>query len=172
MSKRSSVILILLAPIAIGVGLTILLKPEADEQSPPPVDAPIRTHWGGGENDRNPQISFPKSTRCENDQVNQFVSDLLDIIYKQDYREYRRHVTQRRDPIGSEKFEAMYLSVRTIDINAVETIDDTSKIALPHLKEIEPPVYRIRAHVVLNSTLEKDVELFVFKENGEWVTSH
>jgi hypothetical protein len=116
-------------------------------------------------------ILFPKSVRCDNREVNQFVSDFLNVLAGKKYKEYRLMVTQQREPVGREMFEKAYDRMGKIEVTGIDKIEDMRLLSQVKL-EMTPPVYCLKAHVVLRDNSTRDVELQIFKENGTWVSSN
>jgi hypothetical protein len=138
-------------------------RPGADNRTEVP---PIVTGDPNG-----PQISFPDAVRSDNPQINKFVVDFVNILLNNDYKAYRLMVTQRREPINFKTFDEAYGRVKSIDIRKIEKIDNKKAIKQMKLTDISLPVYRIKVHVALRDKSEQDVDLFVFKEEGRWVSS-
>jgi hypothetical protein len=121
--------------------------------------------------DNGLEISFSKEIRSDNAQVNQFVAKFLNTLAKKDYRQYRTLVTEQRDPVNEDTFDAAYDKMKKIEVKELTKITDRKALRDQELK-IELPAYRLKAHAVLRDYTERDVEIVVFKENDTWVSSN
>ena len=81
-------------------------------------------------------------------------------------------VTQQREPISREKFEHAYGKVKIIKIVKIEKITDPSALKKTGLSVSSVPAYMIKAHIVLRDKRERDIKLYVFRENNKWVSSN
>jgi hypothetical protein len=117
------------------------------------------------------EILFPKSVRCDNKEVNQFVANFLNVLAGKKYKEYRLMVTQQREPVGREMFEKAYDRMSKIEVTGMDKIENVKLLSDVKI-EMKPPVYCLKAHVVLRDTSERYVEIQIFKENGNWVSSN
>ena len=105
-------------------------------------------------------------------EVDLFISRFLDILLGEDYKQYRLQVTQKREPVNIETFEQAYHNIELIAVDKIDELADATAVPVKELKDCQGPVYRVQAHVVLRDGTKREVELFVFKEDDRWVSSH
>jgi hypothetical protein len=117
------------------------------------------------------EISFSKEIRSDNMQVNRFVAEFLNTLAKKDYRKYRTLVTEQRDPVNENTFDAAYDKMKKIEVKELAKITDRKELKDQELK-IELPAYRLKAHAVLRDNTERDVEIVIFKEDDKLVSSN
>jgi len=119
-----------------------------------------------------PEIFFPKNARADNYDVNAFIYKFIKVLLANDYKQYRLMVTQQREPVSREKFEHAYGKVKIIRIVKIEKIGDMKPLKELGLVNCKGPAYRIDAHIILRDKRERDIKLYVFRENNKWVSSN
>jgi len=145
---------------------------EAPAEPNEPLEVPRKEVIRLSDDPKAPEVIFPLSVRVEDASVNRFIYEFICILLRNDYKGYRLRVTERREPIGMERFEKAYLRARRITVTAVEKIDRPEKLKSAQGRRYPLPVYRVKAHVELQGSAERDIELMIFKEKGQWVSSH
>ncbi len=118
------------------------------------------------------EVLFPLTARCDNREVNLFVSHFLDILLEPDHKKYRLNVSRFRRPTARGFFEQARFRTLRIEVVGIEEVEDPSTIELEGLGQLAAPVYKLRSHVVLTDNTERNFESYVFKEEGKWVSSH
>ncbi len=119
-----------------------------------------------------PEIFFPKSARADNYDVNAFIYKFIRVLLANDYKQYRLMVTQQREPVSREKFEHAYGKVRTIKIVKISKITNPKILKDTGLTNCKPPAYRIDVHIILRDKRERNIKLYIFRENNKWVSSN
>jgi len=170
-SSVSFKIVAILVVVAIGLIAYYVVSPENSPPENPDTLPPkeIPTHWTGK---GNQEVIFPVQVRSDNDEVNRFIYDFLKLLLDEDYKGYRLRVTRRREPVDQRTFKQAYEKVKLIRVNAVEALADGAQIKDPELKGCQPPIYRVKVYIALTTNVERDIELYIFQEDGRWVSSH
>ena len=118
------------------------------------------------------KISFPEKAMSDNQEVNNFVIAFANDLLLGDYKGYRAKVTQRREPINQNAFNEGFGRIENIQIKEIIKTDDRQMLKEKKLADVELPVYRVMIHVDFKHTTPRDVELWIFKEQGHWVSSN
>jgi len=122
--------------------------------------------------DNGMTILFPREVRCDDAEVNRFVSDFLSLLAAKDYKQYRLKVTHMREPIDRAAFEKAYDFLKEIKILELIKISDPKIMKEVGLEDVPPPAYRLRANAMWKNGQERNVEIRIFRENGQWVSSN
>jgi len=174
MSKtRTTKLAMAIAAILILAGLVLYSNRYVESPATPttpttPKEIPEHFTTGPG----GIAINFVKSVRSGSEDVNRFVFEFMNILLANDYKAYRRHVTQKREPITLKRFEAAYGKVRKIDVLGIEKVADPSTIDDADLGTLTGDVYRLKTHIELQGDFTREVEILIFREDDAWVSSH
>ena len=142
-------------------------KAEANGPPTPPANNVLNPSSPDG-----PQVTFPEQARSDNPEVNNFIVGFLNTLLANDYKAYRLHVTQRREPINMKAFDEGYGRVKAIEVKGVTKVESAKGFQGSELEGVPLPVYRVAAHVTLRDNSERNVDIWVFKEGNHWVSSN
>jgi len=160
----------ILAAVIAGTYLVVSFRrPVPKPTDPYAVEEPIPTVL---RTDQGLEIQFPTEARCENGEVNRFVCRLLKIIMAQDYQEYRLAVTQKREPVGPGLFEQAYQKLKLTSVKSIRPVEDRQNLKPEWLRDIPGPMYKLEAEAVMRDNSKREVQLYIFQEDGRWVSSH
>ncbi|NLX05139.1 MAG: hypothetical protein GXY33_08350 [Phycisphaerae bacterium] len=180
-SASPAKVAIIIAAVVIGlIGLVYLLGEDSEPQQPTtqPRLAVIPEVWQKQIGDRVTEVRFPMSARSENPDVNRFIAEFIDLVLadprvEKNYKLYRQAVTQRRRPFDETPFERAQYKAKLIEIESIVKLESPAQMKVDELRDaVEGSVYRVLTHIDLRDGTERDIETYVFEEDGRWVSSH
>ena len=154
------------------VGWWIYLFSTKDERRMETSDDTSKHEIVASDNPNAPEIEFPEQARSDNEEVNDFVIAFAKDLLSGDYKSYRAKVTNRREPINQKAFNEGFGKIKNIQIKEIIKTDDVEILKEKKMEDAELPVYRVMIHVDFRNKNTRDVELWIFKEQGHWVSSH
>ncbi len=116
-----------------------------------------------------PEYTIPIELRTAEPEAAAFVDRFLSVCLGGDYTGYRRLVSRTHKAESKERFEAMYLGVKSLTVEIIEPIHPGKRSRLP------AETFRVvsKLEVRPDSRLEQRgimprIALLIFREQGEW----
>ncbi len=117
-----------------------------------------------------PEYTIPIELRTAQPEAAAFVDHFLSVCLGGDYTGYRRLVSRTHKAESKERFEAMYLGVKSLTVEIIELIPPPGKRS-----RLPAETFRVvsKLEVRPDSRLEQRgvmprIALLIFKEQGEW----
>ena len=116
-----------------------------------------------------PEYTIPIELRTAEPEAAAFVDHFLSVCLGGNYTGYRRLVSRTHKAESKERFEAMYLGVKSLTVEIIEPINPGKRSRLP------AETFRVvsKLEVRPDSRLEQRgvmprIALLIFQEQGEW----
>ena len=110
-----------------------------------------------------PQVLiFPSELHADDESVNDFICQVIDVCASGDYDAFRLLWSIREDPFPQDQFERAWQSVQRVTVTGLRRVqrsaDRSTLYAVRAVVELDPDVREPR----------RDVTILLIEENGQW----